>query len=174
MSSAFASASASAFASAFAYASASTSLIVSGIEEQYNVAYIANTFWNLNIAKVSSITLTSNGVAYVEIRSWCDSENAYNFIKRLNNVKKETRLVHYQDDWWVVSKNNKGSYCDCSYAYCDCEYITFDDSYFEKKYDRYRRFVNNMLVEELANEIAIRKTAARSQHVTVRNKLLRK
>lgn len=151
-------------------ASASTSLIVSGIEEQYNVAYIANAFWNLNIAKVSSITLTSNGVAYVEIRSWCDSENAYNFIKRLNNVKKETRLVHYQDDWWVVSKNFEGSYCDCYYAYCDCEYITFDESYFEKKYDRYRRFVNNMLVEELANEIAIRKTASRSQNVTVRIK----
>lgn len=150
--------------------SSSMSLIVSGIEEQYNVAYIANTFWNLNIAKVRSITLTSKGVAFVEINSWCDSEIAYNFIRRLNNVKKETRLVHYQDDWWVVSKNVKGVYCGCSHAYCDCDYITFDDSYFEKKYDRYRRFVNNMLVKELENEIAIRKASNSSQNVTVRSK----
>lgn len=138
----------------------SMSLIVSGVEEQYNVEYIANTFWNLNIAKVSSIILTSQGTAFVEIETWCDSEIAYNFIKRLNNVEKEARLVHYQDDWWVISKNN-GQVFDFK---GECDFATFDDDYFEKKINM-RSLVNNF-----ANELAIELAARRSQHVTIRKK----
>lgn len=109
------------------------SLIISGIEEQYSPVYIANTFWNLNIAKVSSIILTPNGVAYVEIKQWCDTEIAYNFIHRLNNLKKETRLVHYQDDWWIVSKNNKKNVdLDELGVEVEVNKVVFDDSYFVK------------------------------------------
>lgn len=113
----------------------SISLIVTGIEDQYNVVYIANTFWNLNIAKVKEIILTTKGVAYVEINHWCDSEVAYNFICRINNPKKETRLVHYQDDWWIVKKGT-GHVDDEEYV---CECFTFDESYFEKRFNCFRK-----------------------------------
>jgi hypothetical protein len=167
----------------------SMSLIVSGIEEQYNVAYIANTFWNLNIAKVRKISLTSKGLAYVELNHWCDSEVAYNFIRRINNLKKETRLVHYQDDWWIVKKGINN--CDDF----DCvETVTFDDNYFEKRFNQYRNKIGecetekpiksirnyNYTIEEALNElnklrkmvIKVKKNAAFTENILDEKKLI--
>ena len=92
------------------------SVIVSGIMMQYNSEYIANIFWKQNIAQVSSITLLPYlrgtkvyQIAYVSIATWCDSEVAYNFIRRLKDETKDTRIVYQSDYWWPIRINTHNS-----------------------------------------------------------------
>jgi len=82
------------------------------VECQYTQEYIANVLWNQDIAKVSSITLipylTNDkiySIAYVNIDQWCETEVAYNFINRLKDASKEVRIVHRDEDWWLVQLN---------------------------------------------------------------------
>jgi hypothetical protein len=89
-----------------------TSLVISCVEMQYTAEYIANVFWAQGIAQVSSITLIPYPtnteylqVAYIDIGSWCDTEVAYNFLQRLKDINKETRLVHTSENWWPVEVN---------------------------------------------------------------------
>jgi len=74
--------------------------------------YVANTFWKQNIAKISDITLIPywrNGVVvyvgFITVQEWLDTENSYNFIKKLNDPSRETRMVYDDDDWWVIQLN---------------------------------------------------------------------
>jgi hypothetical protein len=108
------------------------SLIIPCVEHEYTHEYIANAFWKQRIAKVSSVTLIPYvkgnaiyDIAYINIECWHDSENAYHFIQKLNNPNKETRLVHYEDNWWVVEKSvNMFSIRDAT--------VQFETSYYEK------------------------------------------
>jgi hypothetical protein len=83
------------------------------VESRFTAEYIANAFWNQRIAQVKTITLIpylKNTVmfqmAYVVIENWCDSEVAYNFIKRLQKAEGEgegeVRLIHRTDEWWPI------------------------------------------------------------------------
>ena len=110
-------------------------LMILCVEGEYSQEYIANVFWNRNIAQVSDITLIPYlknndvyNIAYVTISSWCDSEVAYNFIQRLKQPSKETRLVHYDDLWWSVQINthNNGNINAGTYT------VTFMPEYFVK------------------------------------------
>ena len=108
------------------------SLIIPCVEYEYTHEYIANAFWKQSIARVSSVTLIPyiKGewvyyIAYINIDCWCDSENAYNFIKKLNNPHKETRLVHYEDNWWSVEQSVN------TFAIRDAT-VQFEPSYYEK------------------------------------------
>jgi hypothetical protein len=112
------------------------SVMINCVESQYTQEYIANVFWRQCIAKVSSITLIpylKNGcvynIAYITIDEWCASENAYNFIKRLNDQTKETRIVHHDDEWWPVEINthNNGDMDVGVYT------TVFTPDYFERK-----------------------------------------
>jgi len=103
------------------------------VERQFNQQHIANVFWGQQIAKVSSITLIPYiknseifSIAYVLIDEWCDSEAAYNFIKRLNNPDREARIVHDDDEWWSVELNhhNNGDIAAGPYT------VKFDSAYF--------------------------------------------
>jgi len=82
------------------------SLIIPRIERQYTQKYIADVFWRQHIAKVSSITLIPYSkmynTAYITIGEWSDTEIAYNFIQRVNNLYKEARIVHRDDEWWPI------------------------------------------------------------------------
>lgn len=111
------------------------SIVISRIEPKYTAEYIANVLWNSNIARVNSITLLpylqGSDVfqrAYVNIAEWTDSEIAYNFIKRLNNVSKKTRLVHHNDLWWPVKLN----FMIAGFYYIRPYTIVFPKSYFIK------------------------------------------
>jgi len=80
--------------------------------------YVANTFLKQNIAKINDITLIPywrNGavvyVGFITILEWFDTENSYNFIQKLKNPSKETRMVYDDDDWWVIQLNT-GDECD--------------------------------------------------------------
>jgi len=87
-----------------------TSIVIRCVETKYTTEYIAKVLWNQRIAQVSNITLVpfnnSYQKAYINISKWCDTEVAYNFIQRLKNMNKETRLVHSNDEnWWLVKIN---------------------------------------------------------------------
>lgn len=89
------------------------SVLITGIQMQYNAEYIARIFWDQNIAKVSSVTLlpylqgkTAFQKAYVNIATWCDREVAYNFIQRLKTKgAKGTKIVYHVDYRWMVYNN---------------------------------------------------------------------
>jgi hypothetical protein len=89
---------------------------------EYNIGdyigdYIVDKFRKNNIANIDKIIfepyklshIKSNKQkfcsAYLRIQNWHDTENAYNFIKRLQNENKETRFVHNMDNWWTVRIN---------------------------------------------------------------------
>lgn len=110
------------------------SLMIPCVESQYTQEYIANVLWNQHIAKVSSITLIPfiknseiYSIAYIAIGEWCDSEVAYNFIKRLSSSESEARIVHQDDEWWPIQLNtyNDGNICIGSYT------LVFDSAYFK-------------------------------------------
>ena len=45
--------------------------------------------------------------AYIEVAEWCDRESAYNLIKKINDPRKEARVVYADDNWWVVEKTTE-------------------------------------------------------------------
>jgi hypothetical protein len=109
-----------------------TSLVIPCVEMCYTAEYIANVFWSQGIAQVSSITLfpypTNTEflqMAYINIASWCDTEVAYNFLQRLKDMNKETRLVHSSEDWWLVEVNTNNGFM-FNYS------TSFPPAYFEK------------------------------------------
>jgi hypothetical protein len=88
-------------------------LMITCVEKEYTSEYIANVFWNQQLARVKNVTLiayirTSDNelyyVAYIDIDQWCDTEAAYNFVNRLKEGK-EPRIVHHDEEWWPVALN---------------------------------------------------------------------
>jgi len=114
-----------------------TSLMISNAEGVNNSEYIANAFWSQNIAQVSSIVLLpylKNNklcqMAYIEIASWCDSEVAYNFIRRLKVLEGEARLNHnLNEDWWAVQINTHYD----GQPFIDASTVTFSQKTFIKE-----------------------------------------
>ena len=111
------------------------SITIPAVEIKYSAEYIANTLWDNNIAQANLITmipyLRENkvyNIAYIGIEFWCDSEVAFNFIKKLQDPLKEVRLVHNSDDWWNVEINKHNSGTTYLYPYQDSK--KFDNSFF--------------------------------------------
>ena len=112
------------------------SLMISNAEGVKNSEYIANAFWSQNIAQVSSIVLLpylKNNklcqMAYIEISSWCDSEVAYNFIRRLKVLEGEARINHnLNEDWWAVQINTHYN----GQPFTDASTVTFSQKSFVK------------------------------------------
>ena len=110
--------------------------MISNADGVNNSEYIANAFWSQNIAQVSSIVLLpylKNNklcqMAYIEIASWCDSEVAYNFIRRLKVLEGEARLNHnLNEDWWAVQINTHYD----GQPFIDASTVTFSQRSFVK------------------------------------------
>ena len=113
--------------------------MISNAEGVKNSEYIANAFWSQNIAQVSSIVLLpylKNNklcqMAYIEISSWCDSEVAYNFIRRLKVLEGEARINHnLNEDWWAVQINTHYN----GQPFTDASTVTFSQKNFVKTVD---------------------------------------
>lgn len=86
-------------------------IMIKELEPQYNAEYIANYFWNKEIAKVSSITIIPYildgkilGIAYIEFDSFCETESAENFIYRMTGV--DAYFIGHsepeEDNIWVL------------------------------------------------------------------------
>lgn len=99
------------------------SLMIINIDSQYNSEYIANVFWNQNLAQVSSITLIPQILgskfvnnAYIDIKTWCDTEAAYNFIESLKI--NHAILFHNNEGFWIpqINTHNSGNLFVGSYT----------------------------------------------------------
>ena len=107
----------------------------------HTAEYIANVFWSQNIAQIKSIVLTPYlckstfyQTAYIHIESWGDSESAYNFMKRLQNKTKITKIVHQIEDWWPVAINTMETKTIMNLYQHSGKYLTtFDKSYYVKE-----------------------------------------
>lgn len=134
-------------------------LIIPCVESYYGHKHIANVFWKQQIAKIGSVTLIPSSrsskkqynVAYITVSEWCDSEVAYNFIKRISNSNKETRLIYKSDKWWpIYNDNNRQN----NHKYT----TTFDNNYFKTV-----KLRSNKRIEE-----RIQKSIKNSDNVTLR------
>ena len=107
----------------------------------HTAEYIANVFWSQNIAQIKSIVLTPYlykstfyQTAYIHIETWGDSESAYNFMKRLQNKTKITKIVHQVEDWWPVAINTMEPKTLMNLYQHSGKYLTsFDKSYYVKE-----------------------------------------
>lgn len=122
------------------------SIIISFIDSDITSEYIANVLWRQNIAKVSKILLIpylKNAnvlqIAYVDIALWCDSEAAYNFVQRLKNPTKEARIIHKDDEWWLVEANWEST----EYKINETYGTSFDTGYFVNE-----RKIETIITEE--------------------------
>lgn len=83
-------------------------IVIRALPQNVTAEYIATVFSKQNIAQVKSVTMRScfdqdmYNEAYVELWSWGESESAYNFLGRLKGLQGEARVVHRDDDAWVI------------------------------------------------------------------------
>jgi hypothetical protein len=99
-----------------------SSVYIRHVEKHINADYILKVFSSNDIAKVGKVVFEAYKKtnknkqlykhAYVEIENWHDTEAAYNFIKRLQNPQKETRIIHNDDNWWLVEVNKYSAKLD--------------------------------------------------------------
>lgn len=99
-----------------------TNIIVHCGETAFAHEFIADVFYEHNIAKLKSVTLKQvegHYYAHIALLCWSDTEIAHCFIKSLRDFTAETRLWYSDDQYWVV-KNNP-----------DESTIVFDDDFYE-------------------------------------------
>lgn len=95
--------------------SAITSIYIPHVEKNFDAKYVANVFEKNGIAQVSKVHFESYNKnklfnrAYVEIENWYETKAALNFVQRLCNPSIEARIVHSDDNWWVVDINRNTS-----------------------------------------------------------------
>ena len=149
-----------------------TSLVIPCVEMQYTAEYIANVFWVQGIAQVSNITLIPYPtnteylqVAYIYIGTWCDTEVAYNFLQRLKDINKETRLVHTSEEWWPVAFNTNNMFM-FNYS------TSFTSAYYEEKIvepkSDLKELQDIILADMDAEEAMYANAYNNSQYVTLR------
>jgi hypothetical protein len=89
-----------------------TSVTILHVDKSISTEFIADVFRRNRIAKVSDILLKSSAKssyneAYITIDYWYDNETAYNFIRRLQDNSRETRLIYNDDLWWTVCRREE-------------------------------------------------------------------
>lgn len=111
------------------------SIYIASIDSYLGADYIMEVFYCLKIATISRVTIVplygkSKAQAYIDIHEWHSTESAYNFIQRLKNPTREARIVHNDDDWWVVEVNNNPSITTCEKMakFTTVNYIAIDDT----------------------------------------------
>jgi hypothetical protein len=108
-----------------------TSIYIPHVEHYYSAEYIADVLDRSGIAKVSKIAFETNDKfkrVWVDIKTWHDTEAAFNFINRLRNPSREARFVHANDFWWTVEINKFPHKTDSSKA--KNQLIVFHDTDF--------------------------------------------
>jgi hypothetical protein len=102
-------------------------IMIRDLESQYNAEYIANVFWSKCIARVSSITLIPyiiddkiTNTAYVEIDSFCETEEGRNCAKALTlcDGMMFGHAVPEEENIWVFEPNThyQGELCVGSFT----------------------------------------------------------
>ena len=107
-------------------------ILVTEIRFDYSAELIAKMFWYQGIAKVSTIILTPDSLyqkADITIAAWCDTEAAYELIKRL---RFQDETIHNN---WVVQDNSGEASCFSSAFYealCEEVPARWSDSWSDK------------------------------------------
>lgn len=104
-----------------------TSIYIPQIESKFDAEFIFNVFHQNKIAQVSKIyiephksdmkndmkndlkneyILNDYNNAYIEIKSWYNTETANNFINCLINPSKQARIIYGYNNWWKVYIND--------------------------------------------------------------------
>jgi hypothetical protein len=116
-------------------------LVISDIQQHVSPEYIATVFAKHQIALVSSISFTPYFIertiyfrAYIKIWRWCESEAAYNFIKRIEK-KTEARVVHHDDEYWVIDIHRSGMAEEFPPNPKDCLIKTFSLPFYDRCLD---------------------------------------
>ena len=115
-------------------------MLIPRIEKKVNAEFIADVFSRNGIAEVSKVYIekantkpkTKYNCAYIAIKSWHETKTANNFIQRLLNPNRETRLVYNADDnWWVVKINEDMSKLEATFnvltVFCEKEVCQDDE-----------------------------------------------
>lgn len=116
------------------------SVLIPRIEKKINAEFIADVFSRNGIAEVSKVYIekantkpkTKYNCAYIAIKSWHETKTAENFIQRLLNPNRETRIVYNADDnWWVVKINKNMSKLEATFnvltVFCEKEVCQDDE-----------------------------------------------
>lgn len=124
--------------------------------------YITYKFLQYKIAKIKKIVFEQYGftksrkklnnikyVAYIEIDYWCDTEIAYNFIKRLKNQSIETRFIYQDENWWTVRINKfHHKYLNTKYPIAEfypnvnsLDYCNYNDEF--RSFNTYDKYIYN-------------------------------
>lgn len=83
-------------------------IVITNVNKKFDAKYVADKLQNLGIALVDQVRIKKNCQsdyvnAKVTIREWCDTESAYNLIKRLQG--KDEAWIVYEDDYaWNIVK----------------------------------------------------------------------
>jgi len=87
-----------------------SSIYISRIDCSFSARFIADVFDKNGIAKVSRVYIKPNrgyktkyNRVYIGIKTWHETEAAYNFISRLRNPSREARIIYSGDKWWPVN-----------------------------------------------------------------------
>jgi hypothetical protein len=80
---------------------------IKNLSKNVTPEYIANVFWNQNLARISTIVLgkdvNNEPIALVYVSQFGESESAYNLIKRLK-TRNTARVIHSSDLAWDLIK----------------------------------------------------------------------
>ncbi len=70
------------------------------------VEKIVKTFLKNKLAKIEKVTLLHGGKkAMIEVGEWMSTPQAIHFAEKLERGDREVRLIHSDDDWWIVQPN---------------------------------------------------------------------
>jgi hypothetical protein len=134
-------------------------IMIRDLESQYNAEYIANVFWGKCIARVSSITLIPyiiddkiTNTAYVEIDSFCETEEGRNCAKAMTfcDGMMIGHATPNEDNIWVIEPNTHypGELCVGNFT------TKFAADFFESKEEKSQQVVEDEVVYCMSEEEA--------------------
>lgn len=113
--------------------------VINNIAPEVSVEYIGYKMYKLGIAKIKSVTIGNvvgeHNIEYqrsatVTVEQWCETEAAYNFLKKLNNSSIVEFVIHYapRHTWNIIRSEDFG---DC-YGYITIKsFAIFDKNYYD-------------------------------------------
>jgi hypothetical protein len=128
-------------------------ILVTEIRFDYSAELIAKMFWYQGIAKVSTIILTPDSLyqkADITIEAWCDTEAAYELIKRL---RFQDETIHNN---WVVQDNSGEASCFSSAFYealCEEVPARWSDSWSDKDNKEEEETMEEAIDREMRAEV---------------------
>jgi hypothetical protein len=160
-------------------------IMICNIKPEYSADYIANVLLSREIAYVTSVTLIPEiknndaifNIAYIDIKSYCETECAYDFIE---NLKYGFFILHNNSEEtpWIIKKNthNSGGLCVGTYT-TNFVYENWIQEEREIEYPTFEEFKNELSIqqveyptfEDFKNEMRLEYAINNSKNITLRS-----